>query len=43
MMSVNSYGYSGQSYLQGPVLNSETQMVYDAAQTALAGANTIVP
>ncbi|SDB80478.1 hypothetical protein GA0111570_102268 [Raineyella antarctica] len=34
IMSLNSYTYSGQSYLHGPILNSKTQSLYDAAPTA---------
>ena len=33
-MSVNSYSYSGLSYMHGPVFNSETRALHDAADGA---------
>lgn len=33
-ISVNSYGYSGQTYMHGPVFNANTQAVYTAATSA---------
>jgi hypothetical protein len=41
MVSVNSYGYSGITAMQGPKLNAETQTMFTTA--ASANANTIVP
>ncbi len=40
MMSVNSYGYSGVTAMQGPKLNAETQSMFNAAASATT--NTIV-
>ncbi len=39
-ISVNSYGYSGQTYLHGPIFNANTQAVYTTALTA--GGNLVV-
>jgi V8-like Glu-specific endopeptidase len=39
--SLNSYGYSGQSYMYGPIFNTKTSNTYAKANTATA--NTIVP
>lgn len=36
MMSVNSYSYSGSSYMHGPKLNGNTQALYTTAQGATA-------
>lgn len=33
-MSVNSYGYNGQKYMQGPIFNSETEALHDLADGA---------
>lgn len=35
-MSLNSYGYNGQQYMQGPVFDSDTASLYSAAQNATA-------
>ena len=32
LISVNSYGYGGITAMHGPILNGETQAVYDAAR-----------
>lgn len=39
-ISVNSYGYSGQTYLHGPIFNANTEAVYTSALTA--GGNLVV-
>jgi V8-like Glu-specific endopeptidase len=39
--SLNSYGYSGQSFMYGPIFNSTTTSTYNAANSAAT--NTIVP
>lgn len=41
IQSLNSYGYSGQSYMYGPIFNSTTTQTYDAADGATT-TNTIV-
>ncbi|QGF23289.1 trypsin-like serine peptidase [Raineyella fluvialis] len=41
LMSLNSYGYAGQSYMQGPMFTNKTQSLYTDAQGATA--NHIVP
>jgi hypothetical protein len=41
IQSLNSYGYSGQSYMYGPIFNATTTSTYNAAKTATS--NTIVP
>ncbi len=40
-MSVNSYSYSGQKYMQGPVFNSETRALHDAADGATQNSELI--
>lgn len=39
--SVNSYGYSGLKYMFGPIFNSNTQAVWDAANAATPDADGI--
>jgi hypothetical protein len=39
--SLNSYGYSGQSFMYGPIFNTTTTQTSNAANSA--GSNTIVP
>jgi hypothetical protein len=41
IQSLNSYGYSGQSYMYGPIFNTTTTATYNAANGATS--NTIVP
>jgi hypothetical protein len=41
MVSVNSYGYSGVTAMQGPKLNAETQTMFNTAASVTG--NTIVP
>ncbi len=41
VISLNSYGYNGINAMHGPILNSHTQAVYDAALNAAAGSNTV--
>lgn len=41
IQSLNSYGYSGQSFMYGPIFNSSTTATYNAANGATT--NTIVP
>jgi hypothetical protein len=41
IQSLNSYGYSGQSNMYGPIFNSTTTTTYNAANSATT--NTIVP
>jgi hypothetical protein len=41
IQSLNSYGYSGQSNMYGPIFNSTTTTTYNAADSATT--NTIVP
>ena len=40
IQSLNSYGYSGQSFMYGPIFNGNTTNTYNAANSA--GSNTIV-
>jgi hypothetical protein len=41
IQSLNSYGYSGQSNMYGPIFNNTTTQTYNAANSATT--NTIVP
>jgi len=41
IQSLNSYGYSGQSNMYGPIFNATTTTTYNAANGATT--NTIVP
>jgi len=42
-ISVNSYGYTGQPYMHGPIFNANTQAVYNAATTATGNTVVTVP
>jgi hypothetical protein len=43
IQSLNSYGYSGQSNMYGPIFNTTTSATYNTANSSQTTANTIVP